>query len=75
MAGGAEWEGRVELGLMQRFPLTARLRLEKEISALEIEAARCEIEDQERILTAQVRAAWFWMMAVRLWVGPTGGPS
>ena len=58
VAGGAEWEGRVELGLMQRFPLTARLRLEKEISALEIEAARCEIEDQERIITAKVREAF-----------------
>lgn len=58
VAGGAEWEGRVELGLMQRFPLTARLRLEKEISALEIEAARSEIAAQELTITSRVREAF-----------------
>ncbi len=55
VAGGQDFEGRIEVGLMQRFPLTARLRLEKEISALEIEAARCEIAEQERTITGQVR--------------------
>ncbi len=65
VAGGQDFEGRIEVGLMQRFPLTARLRLEKEISALEIEAARCEIAEQERAITEQVREAFVALTRAR----------
>lgn len=65
VAGGRDFEGRVEIGLMQRFPLTARLRLEKEISVLEIEAARCEILEQERLIREQVQEAFVALMRAR----------
>lgn len=58
VAGGDRFEGRIELGLTQRFPLTNRLRLEKEISQLELEAASWEIAKAERELRIQVRQAF-----------------
>lgn len=54
-------EGALGISLDQRFPLTSRLRLEKELSAREVESAELEVRAQERKLGAQARAA-----AVRL---------
>jgi len=48
-------DGKVELALMQRFPLTARLRRERELCALRIEMARLELAEQEWLLAAAVR--------------------
>ncbi len=58
VAGGQDFQGRVEIGLTQRFPLTARLRLEKEISRLEIDAAQAEVAEREREIVAKVREAF-----------------
>jgi len=58
VAGGKDFEGRIEIGLTQRFPLTARLRLEKAISQLEVEAARIEVAGREREVAAKVREAF-----------------
>ncbi len=58
LAGGRDFEGRIELGLSQRFPLSARLRWERELSALEIEAARAEVAEAERRIAAKVRKAF-----------------
>lgn len=50
-------EGTVSVALMQRFPLTARLRLEKNVSRAELAAAEAEVRNAERKLTAEVRTA------------------
>lgn len=65
VAGGQDFEGNIEIGLMQRFPLTARLRLEKELSQLDLEAAQEEIADHERRLAAQVRESFLTLAAAR----------
>ncbi len=50
-------EGGVELGFSQQFPLTDRLEREREVSAAELEAARAEVRDSERLLIAEAREA------------------
>ena len=65
VAGGQDFEGNIEIGLMQRFPLTARLRWEKELSRLDLEAAHEEIADHERRLAAQVRESFLALAAAR----------
>ena len=65
VAGGRDFEGRIEIGLTQYFPLTARLRLEKSLSRLELEAARLEVEERERIISSQVRTAFLSLAAAR----------
>jgi cobalt-zinc-cadmium efflux system outer membrane protein len=49
-------ERSVELALTQRFPLTARLRLEKAVSRAELVAAEEEVREEERKVIALVRA-------------------
>lgn len=48
-------EGRLEIGFSQRFPVTGRLRLEKELGATSLRAAEAEIRDVERRLVADAR--------------------
>jgi cobalt-zinc-cadmium efflux system outer membrane protein len=45
-------EGRFEVGLSQRFPVTQRLRQEKEISNTAIQAAEAEVREVERGIAA-----------------------
>lgn len=47
-------EGFMTLALVQRFPLTSRLRLEKAVSKFAIEAAEAEVADRERRLAGEV---------------------
>lgn len=47
-------EGVLGFGLTQRFPLTARLRLEKAVSRAELAVAEAEVRDAERRLAADV---------------------
>ena len=47
-------EGFVTLSLVQRFPLTSRLKLEKAVSKFGIEAAEAEVADRERRLAGEV---------------------
>ncbi|HEX8294815.1 MAG TPA: TolC family protein [Chthoniobacteraceae bacterium] len=58
-------ERAVGIGFMQRFPLTARLRLEKAMSRAQLLAAEAEVRDAERKLTAEVRTAAVKLLAVR----------
>lgn len=61
----ASREGRFELGFSQRFPVTARLRLEKELSATGIQAAETEVREVERGITATARQCVVKILAVR----------
>lgn len=45
------------LAWTQKFPVTARLRLEKAVSRAEVSAAQAEVRDAERKLAGQVRIA------------------
>ena len=49
-------EGNVGFSFDQKFPLTARLRLEKDLSVKEVKAAELEVQDQQRLLRAQAQA-------------------
>lgn len=48
-------EGRFEIGISQRFPLTDRLKLERDVSLTEFKAAEAEVRDIERQLTGRAR--------------------
>jgi outer membrane protein TolC len=65
VAGGQDFEGRVEIGVMQRFPITARLRLERNLSALDIERARLEVQEKGRQLEVATRGAYYDLAAAR----------
>jgi len=65
VASGQDFEGRVAVGITQPFPLTGRLRFERELSAVELEMARLEIKDRERQLKAAVRKAFYDLVAAR----------
>jgi len=58
-------EGRFQLGFTQKFPVTSRLRLEKDLSATELKAAEAEVREVERRLVAQARTALVKALAVR----------
>ena len=64
LAGGQDYEGRVSIGLTQRFPLTSRLRFERQLSAIEIETANLEIRQRERQLAEATRNAFYELAAV-----------
>lgn len=58
-------EGRFEIGFSQRFPVTERLRQEKELSATEIQAAEAEVREVERGIAAAARQNVVKVLAVR----------
>ena len=58
-------EGGVTVGLMQRFPVTARLRLEKAVTAAQISAAEAEVADKQRMLTAEAESMAVKVLAMR----------
>ena len=57
-------EGALEIGFLQRFPLTARLRHEKAVTRAELAAAQAETRDRERTLAAEVRAVAIKLLAL-----------
>ncbi|MFN0066479.1 MAG: TolC family protein [Limisphaerales bacterium] len=62
-------EGVLAFGLMQRFPLTARLRLEREASRAELAVAEAEVRDAERRVAGEVALAavnWLALDAQRM---------
>jgi len=65
IAGGQDFEGRVSLGISQRFPLTSRLRFERELSALDFESARLEVRAREWQLGIATRIAFYELAAAR----------
>lgn len=58
-------EGSAGIALMQRFPITARLRHERAVSRAELAAAEAEVRDAARKLAAEVRAGAVRMLALR----------
>jgi outer membrane protein, heavy metal efflux system len=65
VAGGQDSEGRAFAGLTQRFPLTARLRLERNLSALDLERARLEVRQKELQLAMAAREAFYELAGIR----------
>lgn len=65
VAGGQDYEGRVSLGITQRFPLTGRLHFERELSASEVEIAHLEVRNRERQLAVSTRNTYYELAAVR----------
>lgn len=65
LAGGQDFEGRVVAGIMQRFPLTGRLRLERKLSDLDVQMAGLEVREKEWQLTLAVRKAFYHLAAAR----------
>ena len=58
-------EGKFEVGVTQRFPITDRLRLEKEISLTELKASEAEVHEIERQLIGQAREIVVKIIATR----------
>ncbi len=58
-------DGKFEIGFSQRFPVTGRLQLEKDISLTEFKAAEAEVREVERQLTGQAREAVVKILATR----------
>ncbi len=48
-------EGTIQIGLSQRFPVTDRLRLEKQVSLSQLKAAEAEVREVERTLVGKAR--------------------
>jgi cobalt-zinc-cadmium efflux system outer membrane protein len=65
VAAGQDFEGRIVAGIMQRFPLTGRLRLERKLSNLDIQMAGLEVREKEWQLTLAVRKAFYDLAAAR----------
>lgn len=68
-------EGGFGVGLMQKFPLTARLRLEKAVTAAQITAAEAEVADKQRMLIAEAEAMAVKILAMRAEVGIKEGQA
>jgi cobalt-zinc-cadmium efflux system outer membrane protein len=62
-------EGGFSVALMQKFPVTARLRLEKAVTAAQIAAAESEVADKQRMLTAEAEAMAVKILAMRAQTG------
>ncbi len=58
-------EGSIEIGLTQKFPVTNRLALEKQIGAAEVEAASAEVRDVARLLAGEARAEFVKITSIR----------
>lgn len=58
-------EGKFEIGVSQRFPITDRLRLEKDVSLTELKSSVAEVREVERQLTGQAREAVVKVLATR----------
>lgn len=58
-------EGKLEIGLSQRFPVTNRLQLEKDVSLTELKASEAEVREVERQIVGQAREAVVKVLATR----------
>lgn len=58
-------QGTVKIGMQQQFPLTSRLRLERQVSRTLLQAAQGEVRDVSRRLAAQVRTTVFEVAALQ----------
>jgi cobalt-zinc-cadmium efflux system outer membrane protein len=58
-------EGKLEVGFSQRFPVTGRLQLEKDVSLIELKASEAEVREVERQIIAKAREAVVKLLATR----------
>jgi cobalt-zinc-cadmium efflux system outer membrane protein len=58
-------EGKFEIGFSQRFPLTGRLQLEKDVSLTELKSSEAEVREVERQIVAAAREAVVKVLATR----------
>ncbi|MDP3851099.1 MAG: TolC family protein [Luteolibacter sp.] len=58
-------EGKFEVGFSQRFPITDRLRLEKDVSLTELKSSEAEVREVERQLISKAREAMVKILANR----------
>ena len=58
-------EGLFELGVSQKFPVTNRLKLEKNLGATSVQAAQTEVREITNQLVGEARAALVRVLAVR----------
>jgi cobalt-zinc-cadmium efflux system outer membrane protein len=58
-------EGKFEIGLSQKFPVTNRLQLEKDVSLTEVKASEAEVREVERQLIGQARVLVVKLIATR----------
>jgi cobalt-zinc-cadmium efflux system outer membrane protein len=58
-------EKRFELGLSQKFPITRRLALQKDLGATGVKAAEAEIREVENRLAGEARSALVRVLALR----------
>lgn len=58
-------EGKIEVGISQKFPVTNRLQLEKDVSLTELKAAGAEVRDVERQLTGEASGIVVKLLAAR----------
>ena len=65
VAVGRDFEGRVMAGVLQRFPLTGRLRLERELSDWDVRIAGLEVGEKEWQLAVATRKAFYEFVAAR----------
>lgn len=58
-------ERSLEIGFTQRFPITGRLALEKQVTLTEYQAAEAEVREVERRIIAEAREAVVQVLAIR----------
>ncbi len=58
-------ERKFEIGFSQRFPITDRLRLEKQVTLTEYKASEAEVREVERRIIAEAREAVVNVLAIR----------
>ncbi|MCW1886751.1 TolC family protein [Luteolibacter flavescens] len=58
-------ERSLEIGFVQRFPLTNRLRLEKSVTLAEYKASEAEVREVERQIIAEAREGVVSVLAIR----------
>jgi cobalt-zinc-cadmium efflux system outer membrane protein len=58
-------EGKLEIGISQRFPVTGRLQLEKDVSLTDLKASEAEIREVERQIIGKARVAVVQVIATR----------
>ena len=58
-------EGKLEVGFSQKFPVTNRLQLEKDVSLTELKASEAEVREVERQIIAKAREAVVKVLATR----------
>ncbi|MDZ4289809.1 MAG: TolC family protein [Prosthecobacter sp.] len=68
-------EGGFSVGLMQKFPVTARLRIEKTVTAAQIAAAEAEVDDKRRMLIAEAESMAVRILAMQAEIGIAEGQA